>query len=136
MEMKWYRVNRIKAWLPLLLLGLIMGCGSGKYFEAPQSGEIPNGPGLFTKGDDGAVVYDSKGGGLIDPHKEKAPEKPAASTGQVTAADQPNPIDDFEDFEAFKQWQEWKKGSEGTAEYKDFKDWQQWKRYQEWKQRQ
>lgn len=129
--MKLHNFNMWKPWLfMLMLLWVLTGCSSGKYFDAPKSDEIPKGPGLFTKGDDGAVLFDSKGGGLINPEKEKAPSATAAT---VQTPENTPQAQDFEDFEAFKQWQEWKKGAVGTGDYKDFQDWQQWERYQEWK---
>ena len=131
-----HKINLWMMWLPLVVLWLMAGCSGGKHFEVPQNSEIPKGPGVFTKGDDGAVLYDSEGGGLIDPHKKKRPQESASASGQAAATDPPDEMDNFKAFEAYKQWLEWKKTAEGTDEYREFKDWQEWKRYQEWKQRQ
>ncbi|MFK5925091.1 MAG: hypothetical protein QM483_00545 [Desulfuromusa sp.] len=132
--MKSHNLNMWSLCLLLMLLWLLAGCSSGKYFEAPQSGEIPKGPGLFTKGDTGAVLFDSQGGGLINPEKAEAPTATAAAA--VPSPENTTQVQDFKEFESYKQWQEWKKGAAGSADYKDFQDWQQWERYQKWKQQQ
>lgn len=125
--MKSHSFDTWKLWLPLMLLCLLMGCSGGNDIAMPEADGIPKGPGVFTKGDDGAVIFDSRTGGMINPVMKKMPEKPG-----VLSEIPP----EFEGFEDYKQWQEWKKGAEGTGEYKDFKDWQQWKRYQQWKKNQ
>jgi hypothetical protein len=124
---------KTRPWMLLVLClstFLLAACGHGKSFDAPQTGEIPKGPGLFTKGEDGAVLYDSKGGGMLNPQA-----RPAAETS-IKAGNQTPSANDFEEYEAYRQWKAWKESSQGSPDYKDFKDWQEWKRYQEWKRNQ
>lgn len=106
---------------------LLAACGHGKSFDAPQPGEIPKGPGVFTKGDDGAVLYDSEGGGMLNPQKQQ-PVETSVKTGAP-----PSSAKDFEEYEAYRKWKAWKESSQGSPDYKEFKEWQEWKRYQEWK---
>ena len=111
----------------LLLLLLVTGCGSGKAFEAPQAGEIPKGPGIFTKGDDGAVIYDSEGGGLIPPQTRDHTGPDAENSGS------PSSIDEWEAFEAYRQWKAWKADPRNAEEVREFQEWREWKRYQQWR---
>ena len=113
----------------LLLLAGIWGCAA-KPFNPPAPGEIPKGPGVFSKGDDGAVLYDSKNQTQEPAAKEKiAPPAPADKIKQPSAAT-------FEEYEAYKEWLEWKKSADGSPDYEEFKQWQEWRQYQQWKKRQ
>lgn len=123
--MKQYHV-----WLVLIVwLALTAtGCSRGKDFDPPQPGEIPEGPGVFTKGDDGVVLYDSEGGGLIQPRDQKV----SPSAGENTAPAEPT-ADDFKAYEAYRQWKAWKEDPQNKEEFQEFQDWLEWKRYQQWK---
>lgn len=113
----------------LLAFMMIMGVWAcaGKPFAPPQADEIPKGPGVFTKGDDGAVLYDSNKG-----------KSPNASTPQTTATSpdgiqQPAVEVDYDEYESYRQWLLWKKSAVGTPEYEEFQQWREWRNYQEWK---
>ena len=107
----------------LLLMG-IWACAPAKPFTPPKTGEIPDGPGLFSKGQDGVVVFDDA------ESSSQSVETPPADDSTP-----PEPVshEAFEEFEAFQQWLQWKKEKANSAEYEAFKQWQQWRRYQEWK---
>jgi hypothetical protein len=113
----------------LLVFLTIMGLWAcaGKPFDPPQADEIPKGPGVFTKGDDGAVLYDSKKERL--PHAS-APQTPAASPDGIQ---QPAAEVDYDEYESYRQWLLWKKSAVGTPEYEEFQQWREWRNYQEWK---
>ena len=49
--------TRMVLLVSLMIMGM-WGC-AGKPFDPPRAGEIPKEPGVFTKGSDGAVLYDS-----------------------------------------------------------------------------
>ena len=115
----------------MILLVSIIAMGSwgcaGKPFDPPRADEIPKEPGVFTKGADGAVLYDSK--------KER---QPAASSSQMPATSsgdmqQPAVASDYEEYEGYRQWLIWKKSAVGTPEYEEFQQWREWRKYQEWK---
>ena len=62
--------RRCPSWLGVVLLGLcfgLAGCAQYEPFEPAQSGEIPEGPGLFT-GEKGEVILFSHG--KVLPKKE------------------------------------------------------------------
>jgi hypothetical protein len=121
---------KLPTMLLILFLGLVAalaGCSAGKRFDAPQPGEIPPGPGVFTKGEDGAVLYDSKGGGLVQPGSQAHP--PPSSEKRLSGSS----TADFEAFEAFRQWDAWRRDPQNAKEYEEFKQWLEWKRYQQWK---
>ena len=109
----------------LMIMG-VWGC-AGKPFDPPRAGEIPKEPGVFTKGSDGAVLYDS--------NKERAPavspsQAPVTSSG---GTEQPAVESDYEAYESYQQWLLWKKSAAGTPEYEEFQQWREWRKYQEWK---
>ncbi len=114
--------------MALLVSILIMGVWScaAKPFDPPQTGEIPKGPGVFSKGEDGVVLYDS--------NKKRSPAvstpTPTTSSGD---AEQPAIGSDYEDYEGYRQWLLWKKSAVGTPEYEEFQQWREWRKYQEWK---
>ena len=113
----------------LLVALMLVGVGACAHepFDPPETDGIPKGPGVFTRGDDGAVLFDSKrqkSGGNTGPPTAPAVENP----GEAPMSDE-----DYKEFEAYRQWLEWKKNNVGTDEYKSFKQWQEWRRYQEWK---
>ena len=116
---------------PMVLLASIMIMGVGGYagrpFEPPRTGEIPKEPGVFTKGPDGAVLYDSNKEGLPAASPSQTIATSSAGTGQPTATS------DYEDFEAYRQWLLWKESAVGTPEYEEFQQWREWRKYQEWK---
>jgi hypothetical protein len=117
--------------MPMLFLSSIMimgawGC-AGKPFDPPRTDEIPKGPGVFTKGSDGAVLYDSK--------KERSPlvspsQTPVTSSG---VTEQPAAESNYEEYEGYREWLHWKESAVGTPEYEEFQQWREWKKYQEWK---
>ncbi len=120
--------GRIALWMAFLMVGL-WGC-AGKPFNPQEPGEIPEGPGIFTKEDGVVVLYDSK--------KRKAESAVERATPSELPADETNPASNatFEEYEAFKKWLEWKKSSKEHPEYEEFKQWREWRQYQQWKKRQ
>lgn len=103
---------------------------AGRPFDPPRSDEIPDGPGVFSKSEDGMVLYDSEKGGLLPDRKGKDPQpSPEAVAGK------PGPSD-HKEFECYQQWLEWKKYAVDTPEYEEFQQWLQWRQYQKWKQHQ
>jgi len=117
----------------LLVFVMVVGAWScaGRPFDPPRSDEIPKEPGVFTKGADGVVLYDS--------NKERLPD---ASPSQMPAAtesgvmEQPAGESGYEAYEDYRQWLLWKKSAVGTAEYEDIQQWRAWRKYQEWKKQQ
>ena len=109
------------------VMPMVMWSCAHKPFDPPQTDEIPQGPGVFTKGDDGAVLFDSKKKSVRA--ADRAPGLPAAGR----PGDAPMADEDYEAFEAYRQWLEWKKSNAGTEAYREFRQWQEWRRYQEWK---
>jgi len=103
----------------------VWGC-AGKPFDAPQTDEIPRGPGLFTTGPDGAVLYDSNQETLSSAPPSQTIADPSANL------EQPATISDYEEFEDYRQWLLWKKSALGTPEYEEFQQWREWRKYQEW----
>jgi hypothetical protein len=100
---------------------------AGKPFDPPRTGEIPKGPGVFSKGEDGVVLYDS--------NKERSPAvstSPAPTTSSGDA-EQPAIESDYKDYEGYRQWLLWKESAVGTPEYEEFQQWREWRKYQEWK---
>jgi hypothetical protein len=124
------RTNNLLLFSLILFSIAIWNC-AGKPFDPPRTGEIPDGPGVFSKGEDGMVLYDSDKGGLLLPVKKETEAPPSAEA----AAGEPNPSD-HKEFEDYQQWLEWKKTAVGTPAYKEFQQWLQWRQYQKWKQRQ
>ena len=121
-------VYRSVLWAALLLVGF-WGC-AGKPFDPPTPGELPEGPGVFTKGDGAAVLYDSK---------KVNPKSTAVETAPPhVPADQSKPPSEasFEEYEAYRKWLEWKKSAGDTSEYEEFRQWREWRQYQQWKKRQ
>ena len=116
--------NYIRLLTALLMLLSIWACAK-KPFDPPRTGEIPEGPGLFSKDSDGVVLFDDQ------TSFGQAESRTPAGDPAIT---EPPTHKDFEEFEAFRQWQQWKKSNAGSAEYEAFKQWQQWRRYQKWKQ--
>jgi hypothetical protein len=123
------KVSNMLTRMVLLVSIMIMGVWScaGRPFDPPQADEIPKGPGVFTKGVDGAVLYDS--------NKERLP---AVSPSQTPAtfsggSEQPAAESEYEDYEGYRQWLRWKKSAVGTPEYEEFQQWREWRKYQEWK---
>jgi len=120
-----YIPTRMVLLVSLMIMGM-WGC-AGKPFDPPRAGEIPKEPGVFTKGSDGAVLYDS--------NKERAPavspsQAPETSSG---GTEQPAVESDYEAYESYQQWLLWKKSAVGTPEYEEFQQWREWRKYQEWK---
>jgi hypothetical protein len=105
---------------------MVTGGCAGRPFDPPRTDEIPDGPGVFSKGQDGMVLYDSDKGGLLPDNQEKDSQpSPEAVAGE------PGPPD-HEEFENFQQWLDWKKNAVGTPEYEEFQQWLQWRQYQQW----
>jgi hypothetical protein len=131
-RMNAYGTRNLRFVLAVLISIGIWGCAA-KPFDPPQTGEIPTGPGVFSKGDDGAVLYDSN---------EKRSERRAAAlrgpaaqgdTGQSATV---SSASDYAEFEAYQQFRAWKKSAVGTEEYEEFQQWRQWQQYRQWKQNQ
>ena len=114
----------------LLVFLMVMGVWAcaGKPFNPPQADEIPKGPGVFTKGDDGAVLYDSNKQRV--PDDAPTPQTPAATPGGIQ---QPAAEVDYDEYESYRQWKLWKKSAVGTPEYEEFQQWREWRNYQKWK---
>lgn len=125
-----YRKGNLRLIFIVLISIGIWGCAA-KPFDPPQTGEIPKGPGVYSKGDDGFVLYDSN---------KKKPERQATTpaepkvngdTGQPAA---PPPASDYAEFEAYQQFKAWKASAMGTKAYEEFQQWRQWQQYRQWKQ--
>lgn len=121
-----YRTKNLRLVLVVLISIGIWGC-AGKPFDPPQTGEIPKGPGVFSKGDDGVVLYDSK--------KNRSDRRTAAKGNSGRPA-VPSSASDYAEFEAYQQFKAWKKSAVGTNEYEEFQQWRQWQQYRMWKQNQ
>lgn len=116
----------IRTALPVfIVIMIIWGC-AGKPFDPPKSDEIPRGPGVFTTGEEGAVLYDSNNKSSLALSPSQTPESSSADT------EQPASTPDYEEFEDYQQWLLWKKSATGTPEYEEFKQWREWRKYQEW----
>ena len=118
-------LTRMLLLVSIIIMG-VWGC-AGRPFDPPRTDEIPKEPGVFTKGTDGAVLYDS--------NKERLPavspsQMPATSSGET---EQPAVESDYEDYKSYRQWLLWKKSAVGTPEYEEFQQWREWHKYQEWK---
>jgi hypothetical protein len=110
----------------------IWGCAA-KPFDPPQTGEIPKGPGVYSKGDDGVVLYDSNK--QRSERRTAASQEPAAKGGAGQPATSSS-ASDYAEFEAYQQFKAWKKSAVGTKEYEEFQQWRQWQQYRQWKQSQ
>ncbi len=120
-----YKLIRMVLLVSIMTMG-VWGC-AGKPFDPPRAGEIPKEPGVFTKGTDGAVLYDSN----KEPQPpEASPQMPTTSSGDT---EQPAVESDYEDYEGYRQWLLWKKSAVGTPEYEEFQQWREWRKYQDWK---
>ena len=104
----------------------VWGC-AGKPFEPPRTGEIPKEPGVFTKGPDGAVLYDSNKEGLPAESSSQMAPTASGSTEQAVVES------DYAAYEGYRQWLLWKESAVGTPEYEEFQQWREWRKYQEWK---
>ena len=122
------KADTILARMVLLVSVVIMGVWgcAGRPFDPPRADEIPKEPGIFTKGADGAVLYDS--------NKERPPadppQTPPISSG---GTEQPAVESGYEEYEGYREWLHWKESAVGTPEYEEFQQWREWKKYQEWK---
>ena len=127
-----YRTRILRFFLVALTSIGIAGCAA-KPFDPPQTGEIPKGPGVFSKGDDGVVLYDSNK--RSSEHRTAASQAPEAmgGTGQHPP---PSSASDYAEFEAYQQFKAWKASAVGTKEYEEFQQWRQWQQYRRWKQNQ
>jgi hypothetical protein len=112
-------------------LSIGIWCCAAKPFDPPRTGEIPKGPGVFSKGDDGVVLYDSNKAPSDPRHATAQP--PAAASGTAQTAPPPSDADHAE-FEAYQQFKAWKRSAAGTEAYEEFQQWRQWQRYRQWKQ--
>jgi hypothetical protein len=123
--------NLKQAVVALIMIGM-WGCAA-QPFDPPRSGEIPPGPGVFSKGDDGFVLYDSnktKADGRTDAAGASTTESGAARSEDASD------VSDFAEFEAYQEFKAWKKSALGTREYEEFQQWRRWRQYREWKQQQ
>ncbi|WP_419661446.1 uncharacterized protein Dvar_18790 [Desulfosarcina variabilis str. Montpellier] len=111
----------------LYLFSMVACSGAGRPFDPARADDIPDGPGVFSKGEDGVVLYDSDKGGLLPDSQAKDPQP-----SPKAVADEPTPTD-HEEFEHYQQWLEWKKTAVGTPKYEEFQQWLQWRQYQKWK---
>lgn len=114
-------------------LMLIMGCAKAKPFDYQKVGEIPEGPGLFTKEKGKFTLYDSN-------KKPVKPEEPAQSaSAPANAPEDPDAGEEFRRFQEWKQeredfaaYQEWKRSHKGSKEYQEFEEWKRWREYKRW----
>lgn len=89
-------------WRITLLITLLSGC-AGEPFDYHPVGEIPQGPGLFSK----AV----QGYNLVSSDSDQAAE---------------NAMDKQRLMEEFQAFQRWKQESKESKAYREFLQWQQW----------
>ena len=127
--MKTNRMVKPLMGLAVLVSIAIWDC-AGKPFDPPQTGEIPKGPGIFTKGDDGAVLYDSNAKKLTK--QAQTAGEPASRKKNEKTVD-PSQAADYAEFEAYQEFRAWKKSAVGTEQYKEFQQWRQWREYRQWK---
>jgi hypothetical protein len=122
------KLNTIFIQIIMLITLFLMGAWScsGKPFYPPVANEIPKGAGVYTKGEDGTVLYDS-----TKEHKQSALPSPAPEVLNENT-EKSFSVSDYEDFEAYRQWLQWKKSAAGTPEYAEFQLWREWQKYQEW----
>ena len=104
---------------------VVLNC-AGKPFDPPRTDEIPDDPGIFSKGQDGMVLYDSDKGGLLPDNQEKDSQPSPEAVGGRSGPP------DHEEFEDYQQWLDWKKTAVGTPEYEQFQQWLQWRQFQKW----
>ncbi len=125
------KVNITFCWAVTLisLISISIWSCAGKPFDPPQAGEIPKGEGIFSKDEEGVVLYDSN---TTNKQTISPSLTPATSAGGTK---QPAVTGDYEEFEAYRQWLHWKKTAVGTPEYEEFQQWREWLEYQEWKNR-
>jgi hypothetical protein len=116
----------IRMVLPVLMMIMFFLSCAGKPFDPPQSDEIPKGPGVFTTGEDGAVLYDSNQESLPSTSSSQSLATPSTDMEQTAASS------DYEEFKDYQQWLLWKKSATGIPEYEEFKQWREWRKYQEW----
>lgn len=128
------KTNKTFNRIMLLAILLAMGVWScfGKTFTPPQDREIPQGPGVFSKGEDGVVIYnsDQENSDQVKSFPARL-NKDTPADAKMTGNLQSTP--NYEEFENYLKWLQWKKSAEGTAEYEQFQQWLQWRKYQEWK---
>jgi hypothetical protein len=127
-----YRTRHLKVVFFVLISIGSLGC-TVTPFDAPQTDEIPKGPGVFSKGDDGVVLYDSNQ--QSSDHRTPASIEPADKGNTEQPVPPPHGSDDAE-FEAYQQFKIWKKSAAGTKEYEEFQQWRQWQQYRQWQQNQ
>lgn len=123
------RTRNLRFVLVILISIGIWGCAA-KPFSPPQTGEIPKGPGVFSKGDDGVVLYNS--------NKKRSDRRTAALPAPAAKGSAGQPVDsssasEYAEFEAYQQFKAWKKSAVGTKEYEEFQQWREWRQYQQWK---
>ncbi|MDJ0784553.1 MAG: hypothetical protein QNJ22_21500 [Desulfosarcinaceae bacterium] len=111
----------------LLILAAALCSCAGKPFDPPKTGEIPDGPGVFTDNPQGTVV--------IRVDKDGEDRQNSSREASALEGDTPPsvPTTDYEEFEAYRQWRRWKESAEGSAEYEEFRQWREWREYREWK---
>ena len=116
-----------------LLLSLLNACG-GRSFDYHPETEIPKKPGVFSKEDNGFVIYDSKkkkaektSSGSQEGSDQKSSTKPGQSS-----VNEENLLD-YKEFQEYQEWKEWQKSKKDSDEFKEFQEWREWKSYQEWK---
>lgn len=104
----------------------IWGC-AGQPYDPPPTGEIPEGPGVFTKEKGSVVLYNSKQKKKRSPAPEKTPGKPSVVVHPSSSAK------DYEAYEAYQQWLQWKTTAVESGEWVEFQQWREWKKYKDWK---
>lgn len=129
--MKANQTKNLRLFAVISIWIVFWGC-AGKPFDPPQTGEIPKGPGIFSKSDDGAVLYESK-----KTKNAGTPGEKAAPAAEKSAAkdEVPTQTADYEEFEAYQQFKAWKESAQGSEEYEAFQQWREWRKYQQWKQK-
>jgi len=102
--------------LPVVLMLLLVGCGTRFEYENPS--DTPKGGGLFSGPSGAFTVYSDDKKGI------------QASRTQSGSAAVP---EDFREFQDFQEYQRWKASVKEGPEYKEFQDWREWKAYKVWK---
>lgn len=104
----------------------IWGC-AGQPYDPPQTGEMPKGPGVFTKEKGAVTLYDSNEAKKPPPASEKTTDT------LPPTVDHSFTVSDYEAFEAYQQWLRWKTSAVENGEWDEFQQWREWKKYKDWK---
>lgn len=124
-----------KVFLLGVLLCFLIACG-GKPFDYHPGTEIPKKPGVFSKENDGIVIYDSKKKKTetASGETQEAGDQPSSTPSAQSDVVEEN-IKDYKEFQEYQEWKAWKKSPKNSNEYQEFLEWREWNAYQEWKQK-